>query len=174
MAIPVPFPHMSLNAEALPAGPFLMWNTWIVPWGTTVEKMLGWTAEVARTSPWGKLETVVFNSHGCGGRMLIGEGFKRRHTPKFAVLKGLVNQIWLCGCSVARIEGSGDNDVLYSCTNDGNLFCCEIAKASGAFVTAPTGLQKGEKNVKYGHIDDWEGTVLTYGPLGNVVAVKNY
>jgi hypothetical protein len=143
-----------------------MWNTWIVPHGTPVEKMLGWTAEVAQNSPWGKLETVVFNSHGCGARLLIGEGLMRRHTPNFAVLKGLVNRIWICGCSVAAIQGSGDND--------GNLFCCEIAKASEALVTAPTGLQKGEKNVGYGHIDDWEGTVLTYGPFGNVVAVENY
>src|SRR5262245_13210791 len=107
MAIKVPFPHMSLNAEALPSGPFLMWNTWIVSYGTTVEHMLGWTAEVARTSPWGKLETVIINSHGCGARMLIGEGIMRRHTQNFAVLKGLVNKIWLTGCSVAAIQGSG-------------------------------------------------------------------
>jgi hypothetical protein len=166
--IKVPFPHMVLNAEGtgLAGTAYKMWNTYEVPHGESPEHILSWAAEVARTSPWRYLETVIFNSHGCGPRLLIGSEITRNDTPKFEVLKGLVNRIWLVACSAARI-GEGRE-------GDGNLFCCEIAKASGAFVMASTANQKGEKGVKYGYIDDWEGTVLTYGPEGNVVATKTW
>ncbi len=168
--IKVPFPHMVLNAEAIP-GRFKMWNTYDVDYGTSVEHMLGWTAYVARTSPWGQLETVIINCHGGPARLMIGAEITRNDTPKFDVFNDedgnpLVKRIWIVACSAAYI-GKG-------WTGDGNLFSCAIAKASGAHVTVPTGAQRGERNVPYGYIDNWEGTVLTYGPLGNVVATKNY
>jgi len=168
--IKVPFPHMVLNAEQIP-GRFRMWNTYDVDYGTSVEHMLGWTAKVARTSPWGYLETMIINCHGGPARLLIGAEITRQDTPQFEVLKDddgspLVKRIWIVACSAAYI-GSGWK-------GDGNLFSCEIAKASGAYVTVPTSGQKGERDVPGGYIDNWEGTVLTYGPKGNVVAVKNY
>jgi hypothetical protein len=168
--IKAPFPHMVLNAEAIP-GPFKMWNTYNVPYAESVEHMLGWAAYVAQTSPWGKLETLIINCHGGPARLLIGAEITRNDTPTFAVLKDQegrprVTRIWIVACSAGYI-GSGP-------AGDGNLFSCEIAKASGAYVTVPTGGQRGERKVPYGYIDDWEGTVLTYGPRGNVVATRNY
>jgi hypothetical protein len=178
--IKVPFPHMALNAVDVPGTHYRMWNTYEVPASHDPDHILDWTASVAGKAKGGKLETLVILCHGFsqGGKLgfglKLGTGIRRVDTPKFAKLKGLVNKIWITACGAARISVPTPPGSILD--GDGNLFCCEIAKQSGAFVTASTESQYDDSwfGLPVGYIDDWEGLVLTYGPAGNVVSSKRY
>ena len=56
------------------------------------------------------------------------------------------------------------------------MFCCEIAKAAECYVVASTELQVIGVNrvLPYGHLDTYEGLVLSYGPGGNVTWSHRY
>ncbi|HYE72168.1 MAG TPA: hypothetical protein VEF04_02515 [Blastocatellia bacterium] len=164
--LPVPFPHMVLNSHNVPEPEYKMWNTWKVAASESPDHMMDWIATVAKAAPGGKLATLVFNTHGCGAFLGVGTGISTVDIPKFGKLKGLVDRIWLVACTVARITSVGD----------GNLFLSGIAKESGALVTGSTASQKTYRlfYIPYGKIDEWEGTVLTYGPKGDVVDVRHY
>ena len=166
--IPVPFPHMCLNSHNVPPPDYQMMNTWKVAASESPGKIVGWIAQVAAGAPGGKLATVIFNSHGIPSGILMGSGIRRPDTGLFSALRGLVDRIWIVACRVALIQnatGPGS-----TAPGDGNLFCCELAKASGAYVTASTTWQRVDRNdIPPGYIDGWEGAALTYGPEGNVV-----
>jgi hypothetical protein len=53
---------------------------------------------------------------------------------------------------------------------DGNLLCSRLAKATGAPVRASTATQIYDQQTM--ELGAWEGTVLTYGPKGNVINVE--
>jgi hypothetical protein len=53
---------------------------------------------------------------------------------------------------------------------DGNLLCSNLARILGCPVRASTATQYYDKNGS--EFGKWEGTVLTYGPKGNVIKVE--
>jgi hypothetical protein len=161
---------MALHSHNVPGFKYRLWHNWDVPKDDPVDHMLGKVATVARTAPGGQLQVVVINCHGryndgpTGGYGLtIGENILRCHTSKFSVLQGLVGTIIITACGTARISplnAQGDGD--------GNLFCCEIAKNSGAYVIAATTTQLGDDWLPDDTIDDFEGLTLRYDPQGAV------
>lgn len=164
--ISVPYPHMALNSHDVPGIEYKMMNTWKVPQSTTVDQMIEWIAKVARGAPGGCLSTLIFNSHGEPGRIKIGQHITREHVGKFAVFKneGLVERIWIIACKVARIGKAGSIE-------DGNYFCYRLAQEAGTFVKAGSANQTPHYifDVPYGHIDDWEGTVYSWNPKGELI-----
>ncbi len=173
--ITIPQPAMALNAVDVPGPPYKMWNTYHVPSTHTADHILGWTATVAKGAPGGKLRALVINCHGytskkIGGYGLnLGTGIRRGDTPLFGRLRGLVDEIYIIACQAARIgvpTGPGS-----TVDGDGNLFCCEIAKSSGATVYASTANQSTGLwlGIPFGRIDGWEGQVYRYNPDGSCV-----
>jgi hypothetical protein len=161
--IKVPFPHMALNSHNVPPPDYLMFNTWKVAASTTVSHMIGWTAKVARGGPGGKLATLIFNSHGRPGNIDIGVGIGSSDAGAFAGLNGLVKRIWFVSCEVA-----GDYSQVASGAPDGKDFCKEVARASGAYVTAGSAIQKaGKMSLAVGYIDEWEGDLFIFDSDGN-------
>jgi hypothetical protein len=126
----------------------------------------------AKTTKEGKLKNLIFECHAGPGSLMMGAGIDRSLTDRFNMLvvdnKPLVETIYLRACEVARIDGPGS-------MTDGNLFCCAIAKNAKCTVIASTAFQEQRSfKKKYGHslpngmLDEFEGTVLFYGPEGNV------
>jgi len=180
MSIEIDQPSMALNSDDVPGTHYRMWNTWEVAANRTAADILGWTATVAAGAPGGYLRSVIINCHGyyngtdsrsdTGGYGLkIGTGIRRGDTSKFSVLKGKVACIWVTACGTARISA-----VDASGNGDGNLFCSEIAKNSGAYVIAATTQQVGDLYLRVNRIDDFEGLVLRYNPQGGVDWSHNY
>ena len=170
---------MALNAEDVPGTHYRMWNTYEVPAGHGPDHILGWVAIIAKGAPGGKLGTLVINCHGFKGAgglgygLKLGTGIRRADTEKFSVLKGLVDKIWIIACGAAHIAVS--TSAGSKIDGDGNLFCCEIAKASGAYVTASTVSQYDGTifGLPVGYVDGWEGLVLTYAPTGSASVEKD-
>jgi|KBSMisStaDraftv2_1062788.scaffolds.fasta_scaffold428410_1 hypothetical protein len=173
MSIPIPQPSMALNAPDAPGTHYRMWNTWEVPASDNPEHILSWTATVADGAPGGRLNAVVINCHGIynnitrsgtgGFGLSLGTGIFRADTPKFSKLKGKVTAIWITACGAARISIPGTSG-----DGDGNLFCSEIARNSGAYVYASTVLQYHDLFLGTDRIDDYEGLTLRYSPAGVV------
>jgi hypothetical protein len=171
--ISIPRPSMALHSHNVPGYKYVLENNWTVPAGDPIDHVLGWPASYAKTR--GGLVALVINCHGkynaagCGGTstggygLSIGEGIYRWHTSKFSVLSGLVTNIIITACGTARISEPGTSG-----NGDGNLFCSEIAKASGAYVIAGTTHQVGDLWLPNDTIDDFEGLVLRYSPSGGV------
>jgi hypothetical protein len=175
MSITVAQPAMALNSSDVPGATYRMWNTWEVKPDEDIDHILGWTAAVAKGAPGGKLKMVILNCHGfyrsgVGGYGLkMGKGIYRSNLTKFAVLNGLVENIWITACGAARMspaDWKGDGD--------GNVFCSEMAKQSGAYVVAATTHQDGDVFLAKNHVDNFEGLVLQYGPMGNVTWSHDY
>ena len=173
-------PTMVLNAADAPVQ-YKMMNTMPVPASDTPDHFLGWAGIVADGFPGKRIRSLVLNCHGyyngstrdsTGGYGLkLGVGVFRRDSSKFSVLKGKVDMIYITACGAARIskpDAAGDGD--------GNLFCCEIAKAAGAYVYAGTTQQISYDLPIYGtnQIADYDGLVLRYTPEGKVDWSKDY
>ena len=113
----------------------------------------------------------MLNSHGSPANLVLGNGFVRANVEEFARLRGQVDVIWIVGCNVADTETPGT----YS---DGNLFCSALAKAAECKLVAPVSSQYdfgfGVRTYPPDRIDNFEGLVRTYGPLGNVLEYKTY
>ena len=168
--IRIPRPSMALHSHNVPGYEYELENNWKVPEGDPIDHMLGWVATHASSVRGGCLHTLVINCHGKhdpetntkgGFGLTIGEGIHRWHTHKFGVLKGRVANIWITACGAARITIPGASPFQ---DGDGNLFCSEIARASGAYVVAGTTHQVGALWCPDDHIDDFEGLVLRYNP----------
>lgn len=169
--IKIPQPSMALNSHNVPGAKYRMWNTYNVPSSHDPDHILGWCAKVADEV--GKLKVLIINCHGkysdtsrsgTGGfGLTIGTGIRRADTGKFSVLRGKVSSIWITACGTARITFAGSTT-----DGDGNIFCSEIARESGAYVVAATTSQQGALYVPENHIDDFEGLVLRYNPSGGV------
>lgn len=112
------------------------------------------------------------------GGMYIGpgkSGISAADINQLAQLKGFVRRIEFHCCLVARIgpcwEANGHTSY------DGNSFCYRLAQATGAEVKASIHLQwywlgSGPHNgMHFGH---WNGTVFTWGPAGNIIAMEQY
>jgi len=156
-------PHMVLNAQNVPGPDYKMWNTWRVPSTEPPAKICGWPAIVAAGAPGGKLKNLVFNCHGLPGKLFVGStwAFDWTDIPRFAVLAGLVENIYLVACEIVSFTGG----------HDGNMFCCGIAKTAACNVFASdsdqsTGLWP---TIPYGYIDGYEGKVWKWKPDGSNV-----
>ena len=173
MTIKIPQHSMALNSYDVPGAGYRMWNTWEVPANDTAEHILGWCATVANSANGGFLKFLIINCHGYyndttrsgtgGFGLKLGTGIRRADTSKFSVLRGKVANIWITACGAARITNPGTAG-----DGDGNIFCSEIAKASGAYVVAATTHQVGDTWLGENCIDDFEGLVLRYNPSGAV------
>jgi len=167
-------PSMAVNDSRL-AAQVQMWNTRLVHANDSLGNIFDNIVSVAKSAPGGKLKNLVFNCHGFPGYLQMGEGIDRVSAVIFRMLsrpKPLVDTIWLRSCLVARIQKPGD-----PVQGDGNLFCSEIAQYAQCMVLASTTEQKTHDFVRlhpFGCIDEWEGTVLCYGPKGNVVDSTTY
>lgn len=153
-------PAMALNAVDCPP-PMKMWNSWDVQGHFKRRDIINWTAEVAKTAPGGKLKSVVICCHADPAHLYLGEGFKKPHTYLFKAWKGLVDVIYLQGCSIAA--------------GDGYSFCSEIAVYAGCYVVAATVLQKiRATTLPPGKIDVFEGMTITFGPNGKPVTKLSF
>lgn len=133
-----------------------------------ISSILGAVVSAANGTPEGKLKNLIINCHGLPGELQLGAGVTQDLTNRFKMLapddKPLVGTIYLQACLVARIDGPGS-------TTDGNLFCSAIAKNAKCQVVASTAKQYfGGGDPPYGQMDRFEGTVLVYGPEGNVLS----
>jgi hypothetical protein len=178
-------PSMALNAQG--ATPyFQMENNYEVPENHAPENILDWVRQHALKQKDKKLKALVIHCHGYGiseGSTLgkhhlkfgfglhIGTGITRADTSVFSKLKKdgnrLVDEVYLTACGTAAITYAGTWG-----DGDGNLFCGEIAKYSGAFVYASPDQQSGyslfgiPKWRQYG-IVELEGVVYRYKPDGS-------
>jgi hypothetical protein len=161
--IKVPFPHMALNAHNVPPPDYLMFNTWKVNENDTVNHIVGWVRKVAVGMPGGRIETLIFNSHGSPGSIHIGQWIKVPDLGTFQAWnteKGpLIKNIWIVACQVA-----GQRDFV-SGGVDGKSFLKDLAAATGATVKGGVRKQKtGMKEIPIGYIDEWEGEVIVVAP----------
>jgi hypothetical protein len=179
MSIDIPQPSMALNAVDAPGKHYRMWNTWEIAATENIDHILDWTATVASGAPGGYLRVLVINCHGYyngssrsstgGFGLALGTGIRRVDTPKFSKLRGKVANIWITACGTARITVPGSSG-----DGDGNLFCSEIARNSGAYVVAATTMQYHDIFLGQNRVDDFEGLVLRYNPSGAVDWSQDY
>jgi hypothetical protein len=137
-----------------------------------VTSILQAVVNAAKATKEGKLKNLIFECHGLPGELQMGAGIDTNLTDRFKMLvvddKPLVDTIYLRACLVARIDGPGSS-------RDGNLFCSAIAKYAKCTVIASTAIQEQRsykksagKSLPFGMLDNFEGTLLFYGPEGNV------
>jgi hypothetical protein len=185
--IDIPQPAMAWNAVDVPGPDYKMWNTMQVDKSLTPQHVIESTASVARGAPDGKLKALVINCHGfyadigcnadgtsCkkggGFGLSIGKGgILRKDVQLFGILNPkdgtpLIDDIYIVACGIAQISIPGTSG-----DGDGNLFCCAIAKASGANVYASTAKQSTGwwLSIPYGKIDGFEGKVYMWKPDGS-------
>jgi hypothetical protein len=167
-------PSMAVNDIRLDTE-IQMWNNRLVRESDSLGNIFDNIVAVTKGTKEGKLKNLVINCHGSASYLWLGEGMDRVSAVIFKMLsrpKPLVETIWLRACQIAAID-SPNNPVV----GDGNLFCSEIARYAQAVVVASTAIQKAHKSVKvhpYGCLDEFEGTVLYYGPGGGVMDSKTY
>jgi len=159
-------PSMALNDTPAPVFATMKITKTIQP-EESVTQILGYVVNEATAQPGGKLKNLIFVCHGTPGELEMGIGITRNLTDRFKLLapddKPIVDVIYFHCCSVARIDGANT-------VTDGNLFCSEIAKNAKCQVIASTAVQQtGRYYLPYGSLDKFEGTVLVYGPEGNVL-----
>jgi hypothetical protein len=167
-------PSMALNARNstptkgydVPGPTYSMWNTWQVSNDNSPSKICGWIASVAGSAPdfsgsghGGILNHVVFNCHGHPASLNMGTRINFDDLSNFSQLAGLVSNIWLIACDVVSFTGG----------NDGNMFCCAMAKFAQCNVYASdhwqsTGLWP---TFPYAIIDGYEGNVWKWHPDGS-------
>lgn len=165
--IPVPPPHMVLNSHNVPEPDYQMMESWKVPDGEPVERMVARIRKVALAAEGGKLKTLIFNSHGSPGIIHIGQEIRMQDLNHFEWLKRddkttLVEEIWIVAC---RVAGNQEN---VTGGTSGDEFCKLLARTTLSDVKA------GEKN-QYGSgavsippwtIDSWNGDPKIYFPNG--------
>lgn len=174
---------MVLNAADAPADPYLMTYNLKVSATATLESTLNTMLEIAGRAA-GKIRFLIINCHGYydaapgslvatgGFGLALGTGIYRHDLQKFRVLRGLVDNIWLTACGPARQTNTGAMGERLG--GDGAMFCSEMAQAAQAYVVAATTVQIRPYDIPSFHIDDYEGVVLQFGPLGNIVWQHDY
>jgi hypothetical protein len=155
-----PYPHMALNSHNVPPPDYKMFNSWKVKASDTPAFMISQIVAIAGGLPGKKWETVIFNSHGGPGRILIGTGITMTDIPLFAQLKGKATQIWIVACQVAGgAPGSGGTPGSIV----GVQFCQAMADQSEAVVYASEKNQSVEEpSLGVGEIDFYEGKTYMF------------
>lgn len=160
-------PSMALNDTRV-SGKYTMAINRTVKADEGISSILGAVVKAAGGTKEGKLKNLIINCHGLPGELQLGCGITRDLTDRFRMLapndSPMVGTIYLQACLVARIDGPGSS-------TDGNLFCSAIAKNAKCPVVASTAKQHfAGADPAYGQMDRYEGTVLVYGPKGNVLS----
>jgi hypothetical protein len=104
-------------------------------------------------------------SQGGSGLKFCREGITLATLPQFSAWRGKLRQIEILGCGAAYITPGYEGK-----EGDGNLLCSRLAQITQANVRASTATQM--YNLATMDMGSWEGTVLTYGPLGDVIRVE--
>jgi len=165
----IPQPSMALNSHNVPPPDFRMWNTRKVTSDVPPSDLMSNIASVADSAKDNYLRCVVFNSHGSAGYLAIGTGIQKHDAHVFSALTGKVRTIVITACDVGAIVSPWE---------DGNLFCCAIAKSAATYVFASTALQvPGGFYTRFGlpvnMIDEFEGDVFRWSPDGSCRQVDN-
>jgi hypothetical protein len=177
-------PHMALNAlETNPTlkknmGPlYKMRATCAVPETWSPQQVVEQIANTAKSAPGKRLGGVVLNSHGLfrdlvgsgyvgGFGIGLGSGIRLSDAPLFRKLRGLVDEIYITGCEIARISiAAGEGN--------GRLLCSEIAKNSDAYVYASDAKQMTLVAPRFGCIDGFEGAVYRWGRAGALLGSRS-
>jgi hypothetical protein len=175
--IEIPQPAMVMNSHNVPPPDYKMTNSYKVGASHTPTGMLGNAARVFKE--WkekdaSKTLTLIINCHGIeyskqgGYGLSVGTGIYMSDVIQFEKIAPYVDRIYITACQAARITNPG------SSFGDGNLLMGAIAKAANAEVVCSTANQYAPPKVPFGHIDDYEGTVLVYGPKGNVLGSADF
>jgi len=164
-------PSMALNDTRAPVFA-TMKVTRTIQKDESITQILGYVVNEAKALPEGRFKNLVFVCHGKPGELEMGIGVERSLTDRFKLLapddKPIVDVIYFHSCSVARIAGPNT-------ASDGNLFCSEIARYAKCQVVASTAVQQtGCYYLPFGSLDKFEGTVLVYGPKGDVLKSTTY
>jgi peptidoglycan hydrolase-like protein with peptidoglycan-binding domain len=110
-------------------------------------------------------------SQGGGGIQFCREDLSLSNLDRLRPLYGkFMAGVDVYACGVAYITPGYEGKV-----GDGNVFCSRMAQILGTHVRASTatqyyGLGSASSGLEFGR---WEGTVLTYGPRGDVVNVEH-
>lgn len=163
-------PSLCLNSHDVPGPNYKMWQTKVVPEGTSPVGVVGMIIgadAVAKSAGRHGLRNIVINCHGFpGGISPSGSGkagFNRNNVSLFNVLKPLnVGPIWLVACRAAL--GTA-----------GLAFCSNLARAASTLVVASEDYQAvtAVQTVRYytsvsDQIDDYEGAVHLFFADGGV------
>jgi hypothetical protein len=110
--------------------------------------------------------TVTEYSQGGMGIQLGQEAITLQTVSKFRHLFEWLDWTDIRSCGAAYITPGYEGRI-----GDGNILCSRLAQALGCPVRASTATQYD----RLGNLNGtaWEGTVLTYGPKGNVINVEN-
>lgn len=156
----------------------------VVPAGQSIDVTLAKIVKEAKDLPGGKVRFLFVLCHGIYGTapgatklsggfgLALGAGVQRTDLPKFRILRGVVESIWLGASGPARQTNAGATGERLG--GDGAMFCSEMARATEAYVAAATSVQIRSANLPYGCIDDYKGGVVQFGPLGNIVWQHDY
>jgi len=110
-------------------------------------------------------ESTEGNSQGGYGIQFCNEGLNLYTIQKFSVLFEWLDWTDLYSCGAAFITPRHEGRY-----GDGNTLCSRLAQTLGSPVRASTSAQHyDQKGMDFGA---WEGTVLTYGPKGNVINLE--
>jgi hypothetical protein len=174
----VPEPALALNDSPLLKGQIQMSRTIRVRKDDSRANIIGAIATTAESSPDGFLKSLVLNSHGAPGNLIMGEGFWKPHTAMFATLKDKVGTIWITACQIAsrvpykRTEMPG---WVHGESGDGFDFCRQIAMRANCHVVAPMNFQDvPHQKIPVGSIDSFEGMVLCFKPSGELAWTHKY
>lgn len=196
MGVEIPQPAMAWNQNAKDIVPYAMENSWLVEDDMSVDHLCSWSAKVFegfRAKSGKERFFLVINAHGHyaineSGRQLPGYGIRIGKgiatvddALKFEKLRGYLSDIVIISCGVAAVpyEGGLPSDVTLQASNgtfyyrkgsgDGALMLSTMAKAAGARVTAPYGVQQSVQTRKqpFGSVDQYQGPIRTWGSDGS-------
>lgn len=105
-------------------------------------------------------------SQGGGGIQFCKEGLNLYTIGQFKKLFEWLDWTDIYSCGAAFITPGQEGR-----PGDGNILCSSLAKILGCPVRASTATQYYNPNGT--NFGAWEGTVLTYGPKGNVIKVEH-
>jgi hypothetical protein len=107
--------------------------------------------------------SMILNAHGSGGWIKLGkEGIALSNAKLFSKFTSSVTIIYIITCEAAAVSDE------YPEAYNGPKMCSAIASYARAHVYASEDTQRAPPwHMAKGYIDDWEGTVLTWGPDGN-------
>jgi len=107
-------------------------------------------------------------SQGGGGIEFCREGINLDTIHLFRKLKHKLKRLEFYACGAAYITPGCEGK-----NGDGNYLCYRLAKILQSDVRASTATQWYHGSTGPIDFGGWEGTVLTYGPKGNVVKVEH-
>lgn len=178
----IPQPSMVLNAPDAPSR-YVMHATYNVPPNEDVDVFLRQVRQVALHQPSKTLRYLIINCHGLyngssrqatgGYGLKIGRGIRYITAHYFKLLwegsassRALVNHILITACGATAISPVNDQG-----DGNGELLCKNIAKHSGAYVSASNIIQVSFPGQATPYqISGFEGRRQTFAPDGRLAS----